>query len=88
MQYKETHITEFTDVNTGVLALLSYHFEHDIWKECHIQYILLHTPRCMGVYESMLKRMRTPGVKVRLLTVQVSISFLYDCWFTLRSVIF
>lgn len=30
MQYKETHITEFTDVNTGVLALLSHHFEHDI----------------------------------------------------------
>lgn len=88
MQYKATYITKFTDVNSGVLALLSHHFEQDILKECHIQYILLHTPRWMGVYKSMLKRMRTPGVKVRLFIVQTSISCPYVRWFTLRSVIF
>lgn len=43
MQYKEMYITEFTDVNTP------QHFEHDIiWKEYHIQYILLHTRRLYG----------------------------------------
>lgn len=45
-------------------------------------YFITHTPRCMGNV-SMLKRMRTPGVKVRLFIVQVSISCLYDRWFTL-----
>lgn len=89
MQYKETYTTEFTEVNTVVLY--KEHFCRTISnmtseKNAISSIFYYTTPRCMGVY--MLKRMRTPGVKVRLFIVQVSISCLYDCWFTLWSVIF